>query len=606
MVVNMKHIKIIFRKLSVKYIVILLSVAILPNCSNLNEMKITQSERKHYQNPEISPEYIASEGIDLMQKRDFVAASAKFNAALKLSPSNSKIHFLNGLSYHLSSSEGDESKRALAKQGYDLSLKFDKSNWLVRYYLGLLHLDAKEFNKAKEEFAEAIILNDNDPDLLYHMGFAAYYSQDVGLAKAVFHQLNKIEPDGTRGVEALAIVSAANNEPDNAKLYLSDLQSNDKVTDDRVKILFKRLNNWDTFHTKGLKGDSIKAKNIISPKAVITKPEYDPKSTSAELNPDDDPLDMIMLDAVFISTEEVISSSRGTNLLESLSVQFGDDRNNAFERTRTNDNNSNRSMSQTSLITIPAIKYSLNIANSFGNRNEILARPSLVAKSGSESTFFAGVEIEGGIVTTENSVEIEKEVGVSLQITPEVQDDGRISLEIVASRSFIKPVTSSSIEFDFAVEISKTEVSANVIVNEGDTLILSGLSEKEISSTRSGVPFLQDLPALQYVFSNESDYKIQKSILILITARKADYIYQKQKLDSEQNVLTTESKAMNELRARYLDWFKPYPNTASVFNFMQDNELYREFRTGDVKMESWQGSQKLSERLIEARKFLYY
>ena len=50
----MKHIKIIFRKLSVKYIVILLSVAILPNCSNLNEMKITQSERKHYQNPEIS------------------------------------------------------------------------------------------------------------------------------------------------------------------------------------------------------------------------------------------------------------------------------------------------------------------------------------------------------------------------------------------------------------------------------------------------------------------------------------------------------------------------------------------------------------------------
>jgi type II secretory pathway component GspD/PulD (secretin) len=355
-----------------------------------------------------------------------------------------------------------------------------------------------------------------------------------------------------------------------------------------------------------LKGYSIKAKNIISPKSVITKPEYDPKSTSAELNPDDDPLDMIMLDAVFISTEEVISSSRGTNLLESLSVQFGDDRNNAFERTRTNDNNSNRSMSQTSLITIPAIKYSLNIANSFGNRNEILARPSLVAKSGSESTFFAGVEIEGGIVTTENSVEIEKEVGVSLQITPEVQDDGRISLEIVASRSFIKPVTSSSIEFDFAVEISKTEVSANVIVNEGDTLILSGLSEKEILSTRSGVPFLQDLPALQYVFSNESDYKIQKSILILITARKADYIYQKQKLDSEQNVLTTESKAMNELRARYLDWFKPYPNTASVFNFMQDNELYREFRTGDVKMESWQGSQKLSERLIEARKFLYY
>ena len=167
-------------------------------------------------------------------------------------------------------------------------------------------------------------------------------------------------------------------------------------------------------------------------------------------------------------------------------------------------------------------------------------------------------------------------------------------------------ISSSNVKFDFAVELSKTQVSANVVVTEGDTLILSGLSEKEISSTRDGVPLLQDIPALQYIFSNERDYKLQKSILILITARKADYIYKNQSQNSEQVSSKVSSKAMKELRARYLDWFKPYPNTASVFEFMQGNALYREFRTGDVKMEKWQGSQNLIQRLSEARKFLYY
>jgi type II secretory pathway component GspD/PulD (secretin) len=228
-----------------------------------------------------------------------------------------------------------------------------------------------------------------------------------------------------------------------------------------------------------------------------------------------------------------------------------------------------------------------------------------VATSGSQSSFFAGIEVEAGIVSEKGEVTIEKEVGVSLEITPEIQDDGRIALEIIASRTFLKP-PSSNVKFDFAVELSKTQVSANVVVNEGDTLILSGLSEKEISSTRDGVPLLQDIPALQYIFSNERDYKLQKSILILITARKADYIYKKQSQNNEQVSSKVSSKAMKELRARYLDWFKPYPNTASVFEFMQGNALYREFRTGDVKMEKWQGSQNLSQRLSEARKFLYY
>jgi len=585
----------------IKVLIAIFLVLVFSGCSNYENAK----NIKKYQTTDISPEQIASDGINFILKKDYVGASKRFNAALKLTPSNSKIHFLNGLSYHLSSSEGDESKRALAEQGYDLSLKFDKSNWLVYYYKGLLKLDAKEFDKAKENFAEALLLNSNDPDLLYHMGFAAYYTQDIATARAVFFQLNKNEPESARSIEALAMVLAANNEPENAKNYISTLKSQNNTSTDRVKLLIKRLNDWESYHSKSKNKETINTEKSIESINKKSDPEYVIDNSTDSYDFEEDQTDMITLDAVFISTEEVISSSRGTNLLNGLSVQFGNgDGDSSFTRTRENDSG-DKTVIETSLITIPAINYSLNIANSFGNRNEILARPSLVATSGSQSSFFAGIEVEAGIVSEKGEVTIEKEVGVSLEITPEIQDDGRIALEIIASRTFLKP-PSSNVKFDFAVELSKTQVSANVVVNEGDTLILSGLSEKEISSTRDGVPLLQDIPALQYIFSNERDYKLQKSILILITARKADYIYKKQSQNNEQVSSKVSSKAMKELRARYLDWFKPYPNTASVFEFMQGNALYREFRTGDVKMEKWQGSQNLSQRLSEARKFLYY
>ncbi len=43
-----------------------------------------------------------------------------------------------------------------------------------------------------------------------------------------------------------------------------------------------------------------------------------------------------------------------------------------------------------------------------------------------------------------------------------------------------------------------------------------------------------------------------------------------------------------------------------AFHHMQDNTLYREFRTGDVTMERWANSETLKSRLIQAIDFLYY
>jgi len=171
------------------------------------------------------------------------------------------------------------------------------------------------------------------------------------------------------------------------------------------------------------------------------------------------------------------------------------------------------------------------------------------------------------------------------------------------------------------VETTKIMVNANVVMEFGETLVLGGLSEKETSVTRDGVPVLQDIPGVQYLFSQKDTNDFQRSVLMLITPREPQYTYRKdappgspapaptpgspQAAEAAASGAGAET-SMTELRARYGDWFKPYPNLASVFNQLNSSSIYREFRTGDVTLEKWDRQSTTSERIKQALDFLFY
>ena len=177
---------------------------------------------------------------------------------------------------------------------------------------------------------------------------------------------------------------------------------------------------------------------------------------------------------------------------------------------------------------------------------------------------------------------------MKLNVTPTFLPDGRIQMKVFAERTFLTTLANPPQGFDFLIETTKTNVNANVIMNTGETLILSGLSEKETERNRDGTPGLQDVPIVQYLFSKKNTSDFQLSVLILITPRVPSYVFQseKQKKETEKKQ-TADERVLTELQARYSDWFRPYPNWASVFHHMQQNSLYREFRTGDVALEKW-------------------
>ena len=95
--------------------------------------------------------------------------------------------------------------------------------------------------------------------------------------------------------------------------------------------------------------------------------------------------------------------------------------------------------------------------------------------------------------------------------------------------------------------------------------------------------------------------------MILITPRRPAYTYQDEKTRKETlDELSGKDRAIYEFESKYSDWYRPYPSWASVFHQLKENQLYREFRTGDVEMEAWNSNQSVWDRLRGALRFIYY
>ena len=588
---------------------------------------------------------LSADAIRQLEQGHFKAASKLFNRALALSPASSQLHFMNALTYHLIAETGDENKREMAEEGYRLAVRFDRSNWLAYYFLGLLELDRRRFEVAQQWLSEALLFNSDDVEILYAMFVASYYSQDVETAAAIMAQLSSHEPDSERVMRGSALINAAVGDHAQAQLELERYASVEAATS-RVSELRQRIEDWADLHrnvqqvalTTGSADTTAETRTnalgtarsaLQSESNIGNIPSIDPNASNETLPVPADssilltaqtetaegeaPVEevpneerMVIVDIVIVRTEENLIESRGINLLRNLQLGFGSVTGGtaAFsslkERAKTHDQvldatdpwSTTRTI--TSLVTIPALTYSLNIANSLSERNEVLARPTLVARHGQQSEFFSGVEINAAATSggDGSSVSIEKEVGVRLAVTPEFLAGDRLNLTVTAERTFLQAPT-DDVQFSFRIETTKTTVTANVTMDIGDTLILSGLSEKETERTRSGVPFLQDLPGIQYLFSERTSTDFQKSVLILITPRAPNFVYQ----DSQSRTGGATGNGLPQFKSRHSDWFKPYPNWASVFHHMQSNTLYREFRTGDVTLERWQSSGHLQNRI---------
>lgn len=146
----------------------------------------------------------------------------------------------------------------------------------------------------------------------------------------------------------------------------------------------------------------------------------------------------------------------------------------------------------------------------------ILANPKVLALNKQRGEVIIGRE-DGYITTTTTETSSTQTIeflktGTRLVFRPYIGDDGYIRMEVHPEDSSGGLQTAANLPFKIT-----TEVSSNVMVKDGHTIVIGGLFRESSDSTRSQVPLLGNLPIAGALFRNQHDTSKREEVIILLT-----------------------------------------------------------------------------------------
>jgi len=111
-----------------------------------------------------------------------------------------------------------------------------------------------------------------------------------------------------------------------------------------------------------------------------------------------------------------------------------------------------------------------------------------------------------------------KETGIKLLATPHVTADRHILMDLDVERSSIQPLAAADLGFNIPIQ----HTISKMLVNDGETAVIAGLTVTTVTKTRQGVPFLQGLPFIGNLFAYSSNSEHRQDLIILVTPRITD------------------------------------------------------------------------------------
>jgi pilus assembly protein CpaC len=164
------------------------------------------------------------------------------------------------------------------------------------------------------------------------------------------------------------------------------------------------------------------------------------------------------------------------------------------------------------------INTTLNIAKNNGDAY-MLAEPELSARSGGEAKFLAGGQIPLPAMSSLGGGSVEfKDYGVRLSIKPVADDQGNIMASIKTEVSSIDSSVAVQGIPGFLTRQSETEVN----VKNGQTIVMSGLVNTQMSNDASKVPGLSNIPVLGHLFRSDNFNSGRTDLVILVTPTITD------------------------------------------------------------------------------------
>lgn len=464
-------------------VVVAMAITLLSGCSSLPSKRADTPLA-----PLEDPATLQAQVVQAMRSGDAGQARKAAEILLMRDMRAPQSHLLLGAAHQL---QDDPALVDLAGSGFESATRLGEGGPWPHYLAGVNLMRQQRHQAAAESFARAVMADPGAGWAYEGLAAAAYLAGDLGLAAAAAERARQLDPQSPGAWRTAVLTAAGSDDETGARQLLAHvpqaMPANERGWVTSRANLLLRTASIDADVQPGLEGGALAAAPNVIPQ-------------------------QLSVDVTLILGDLRQSRGYGVNLLESLQLQFGKTEN---RQRVTTDAGSALTTSITRLIRIPDITYNLNILNRGRRQYEVIARPSLSAFLGEQSTFFVGEQLNVA-VSGVNFAQLEKiDVGVGLKITPaEIRADGA-RFRVEADRSFFSDQGVGS--FSQQLATFKQNVAATADVRFGETLVLSGLSESVNDGNESGVPVLGDVPGVNLFFNRKTDQRRQRSVIILVT-----------------------------------------------------------------------------------------
>ncbi|WP_404368282.1 type IV pilus secretin PilQ [Marinobacter sp.] len=152
---------------------------------------------------------------------------------------------------------------------------------------------------------------------------------------------------------------------------------------------------------------------------------------------------------------------------------------------------------------------------------EIVSQPRVVTADRQAASIKSGEEIPFQEASSSGATSVSfKEAVLALEVTPQITPDDKIIMDLVVSQDSRGEVTQG------IPAINTNEVTTQVLVRNGETVVLGGIFQSEVSTTVTKTPFLGDIPYLGRLFKRTENVDERSELLVFITPKilKGDLI----------------------------------------------------------------------------------
>lgn len=158
--------------------------------------------------------------------------------------------------------------------------------------------------------------------------------------------------------------------------------------------------------------------------------------------------------------------------------------------------------------------------------SDVQAEPSVTTLDNREARILVGEETPVRVIDAGAASQVGvparanvmfKETGIILTVTPHITSNRQVRMSIQAEQSELRIIGG-----DLGFTIPKRNANTQLLVNDGETAVIGGLTQTQVIKNRSGIPLLTDLPLIGRLFSQTESREEKRDLLILITPHIID------------------------------------------------------------------------------------